>query len=374
MRLMEKILVAVDFDESSRRAVQMASVLGKAFGSEVVLFHVEAELGEFEVERAHLKRAAEEKLSEYRSEMGNAGVENVSTELVEGDPLEEICKAASEKSANVVMIGNGDKAEDARHKLGTTAGKLVRTCEKPVWIVKKNSPAQITRILCPIDFSDTSARALKNAIYLAREFYAELVVLHVIQHFRYVWRLSDAANLKAHEDWFRFQRENMDKFLQRFDFHNIKWRKEVWDGEPPDQILSAIRDTGSDLVVMGSTGKRGIARLVMGSTTEKVTRIMPASIITMKQEQFVTVELAREIENIERHHQLGQEYLEKGLYEQAADEFSICLNLDMMYAPAWEGLAEAKEKMKLPQDASYAREKAQKIRETIWKLPPQKSH
>ncbi len=371
MRLMEKILVAVDFDESSRRAVQMAAVLGKAFGSEVVLLHVEEELGDFEIERSRLKAEAETKLAEYRGEMEEGGADNVTSELVEGDPLEEICKAASEKNANVVMIGNGDKPEDARHKLGTTAGKLIRSCEKPVWVVKKNFPAQIKRILCPIDFSDTSARALKNAIYLAREFYAELVVLHVIQHFKYVWRLSDAANLKAQEDWFRFQRENMDKFLQRFDFHNIKWRKEVWDGEPPEQIMAAIRDTGSDLVVMGSTGKKGLARLVMGSTTEKVTRVMPASIITLKQEQFVTVELSREIENIERHYHLGQEYQEKGLYEQAVDEFSICLKRDMMYAPAWEGLAEAKGKMKLPQDAAYAKEKAQKIRETIWKLPPQ---
>ncbi len=373
MRLMEKILVAVDFDESSRRTVQTAAVLGKAFGSELVLFHVEEELGDFEVERARLKEAAERILGEYRSEVESYGISSVRTELVEGNPLEEICKAASEEAANVVMIGNGDKPEDARHKLGTTAGKLIRTCQKPVWVVKKNSPPQITRILCPVDFSDTSARALKNAIYLAREFYAELIVVHVIQHFRYVWRLSDAANLKAHEDWFRFQKENMDKFIERFDFHNLKWRKEIGDGEPPEQILAAIRDTAADLVVMGSTGKTGLARLVMGSTTEKVTRVMPSSIITMKEEQFVTVELAREIENIERHHQLGQEYLEKGLYEQAADEFAICLNRDIMYAAAWEGLAQAKEKLKAPRDAAYAREKAQKIRETIWKLPREKT-
>jgi nucleotide-binding universal stress UspA family protein len=51
--------------------------------------------------------------------------------------------------------------------------------------------------------------------------------------------------------------------------------------------IRAIHDTKPDLLVMGSQGKTGLTRIIMGSTTEKVIREMPCSVITVKQEHVI---------------------------------------------------------------------------------------
>ncbi len=59
------------------------------------------------------------------------------------------------------MIGSGEKSKNDIFRLGTTAEKIIRKSDKPVWVVKKDNPLNVKNILCPVDFSPESKRALK---------------------------------------------------------------------------------------------------------------------------------------------------------------------------------------------------------------------
>jgi hypothetical protein len=96
---------------------------------------------------------------------------------------------------------------------------------------------------------------------------------------------------------------------------------------------------------MGSQGRTGLSRLLMGSTTERVVREMPCSIITLKQEHVIRFPLEKEVADIERHFRRGNELLGKQLTEEAIAQFEYCIRKDVFFVHAWEGMAIAYRQM-----------------------------
>lgn len=107
------------------------------------------------------------------------------------------------------------------------------------------------------------------------------------------------------------QQQRFDRFLTKFNFENLNWNKKILRGKPHQEILRAIHDTKPDLLLMGSMGKTGLTRIIMGSTTEKVVREMPCSVITVKQEHVIRLPLEKEVAEIETHFRRGKELLKK---------------------------------------------------------------
>ena len=129
-----------------------------------------------------------------------------------------------------------------------------------------------TSILCPVDFSEHSERALGVALELASVTNAHLTIVHVVDAF------LDAAsratgNLQALED--QTQQELKD-LLQRLATAAGKEVRRVAlavaVGEPAEQILKQAEESESDLIVIGTQGLEGAERFVFGSTTEGVLR------------------------------------------------------------------------------------------------------
>lgn len=254
-----------------------------------------------------------------------------------------------------------------KFQLGITAEKIVRKANKPVWVVKKGGAKPIKKILCPVDFSEPSKRALTNAIHLTRSFQAELVVLTVIQtpSSLYPNDFVYGLNSDPQETYRKLQQTEFDTFLRDFNFHNIKWDKVIVEGTPYQEILHITQKTASDLLIMGPTGKTGLTRILMGSVAEKVIREMPCSVLTMKSEHIIRLKLQTEIADIETHFKQGKDLLKKGLPEEALSQFQNCISKDMMFAPAWEGLAAAHGRLNHKEKSAFCREIAKQIRQTL---------
>ena len=129
-----------------------------------------------------------------------------------------------------------------------------------------------TSILCPVDFSDHSERALGVALELADLTSAHLTIVHVVDAF------LDAAsrasgNRQALED--QTQQEIQD-LLQRLATAAGREARRlaiaVAVGDPVEQMLRQAEECESDLIVIGTQGLEGARRLVFGSTTEGVLR------------------------------------------------------------------------------------------------------
>ncbi len=137
-------------------------------------------------------------------------------------------------------------------------------------------------ILVPYDFSDPSQSALDKAVELAEELEAKLVLLYayqvpvtgfpnetVLANADVAGRIIDAAQ-KA-----------LDDVLARYDGRKVEIVPMLRQGDPREVILGVVEDLPAEMVVMGTHGRRGIARALMGSVTEMVIRTCPAPVLTV---------------------------------------------------------------------------------------------
>ena len=101
--------------------------------------------------------------------------------------------------------------------------------------------------------------------------------------------------------------------------------------------------------------------------TEKVLRELPCSVVTAKSEDIIQLRLNTEIADIETHFRLAKHLLQQGFAEEAISQFQLCLDVDVMYAPAWEGLAIAHERLGHTTVALKCSTHASTIRKKLWK-------
>jgi len=167
-----------------------------------------------------------------------------------------------------------------------------------------------------------------------------------------------AGMLRDHEpSW----REEFDRFLKEIDFGNVSWQSEVRVGLAHEQIVAAARDHRADVIVMGSTGRSGLARLLMGSVTRRVVKQLPCSLLTVKSEDLVEGLSEGDIKAIKLLLAEGQEMLAAGCNAEAAGKFRQVLLQNAFSIPALEGLAAAYMKLGRSEEANRYRYRAEVI-------------
>jgi len=366
MKLIEKILVATDFEDASEDTLQMALVLAKEFESEIILIHVIPEIRDYQITRGKIRKKVTDKLKHMEMDLKRKGIASVETITRFGIPFERIIEHSDELDANLIVVGSGEG--EKKFPLGTTAERVMIYAEKPVLVVKRGSRPFIRKIFCPVDFSEASKRALMNALHLSRTFGAHLTVLTVYEPLlSSFFGPGRTPGESKEKDLVKRQQYQYDRFLRGFESENLNWTKTTLRGKPPEEILRAIREVQPDLLVMGFQGRTGLSRLLMGSTTEKVVREMPCSVITVKQEHVIRFPLEKEVVDIETHFKRGKQLLKEQLTEAAVAQFEYCIKKDPFYIPAWERMAVAYRHMGKKKEASRCEEMATHIRKHLWK-------
>ena len=138
-------------------------------------------------------------------------------------------------------------------------------------------PARV--ILHPTDFSDRSDCAFELAWRLARESDAKLIVLHVVQPPPFVTYGEMAKALQQAEGYRRELNEKLNRLRRTHADVRVECRLE--DGEPAAEILAAANEANCDLIVMGTHGRTGFRRLLLGSVAEQVLRRAPCPVLTV---------------------------------------------------------------------------------------------
>jgi nucleotide-binding universal stress UspA family protein len=133
---------------------------------------------------------------------------------------------------------------------------------------------RIRRILYPTDFSSYSNQAYFHAVALAENHGAQLTILYV-----YNEAGGDADR--------RFWQEQLEQ-IHPVD-PGIIVRHVFLQGDPATEIVHYARDSASDLIVMGTHGRTGLERLLMGSVAEKVMRDAPCSVLVVKLPKGIAV-------------------------------------------------------------------------------------
>lgn len=129
----------------------------------------------------------------------------------------------------------------------------------------------IRRILVPVDFSPASLHALDYAVDRAREWSATIVLLHVLEPMLAESRFS-APRLSTLKTEVRLVKQRLLFLARKRVGARIPVKPWLLNGEAGEQILKAAERTGSDLIIMGSAGRKGLQRLLLGSVAERVVR------------------------------------------------------------------------------------------------------
>jgi len=140
------------------------------------------------------------------------------------------------------------------------------------------------KILTAIDFSESSDFAFEYALTLARQFQAELSIMHVINEpvdLRgfYVPHISFEQLEKEIEEG---AEKMMEKFCQTKMGDFTRYTTAVVAGIPYEEILRKAEETGASLIVLGTHGRTGIDHLIFGSTAERVVRSAACPVLTIR--------------------------------------------------------------------------------------------
>ena len=136
----------------------------------------------------------------------------------------------------------------------------------------------VETILCPVDFSESSKAAVEYAGALARESDARLILLHVVENpLAYDTTFSGPAptekELEEAEQQFRTLSPALAE--QRCEHRTVQ-------GDPAPSIIRTAEEENADLIVVGTHGRTGLARLLMGSVAEEVVRKATCDVLVVR--------------------------------------------------------------------------------------------
>jgi nucleotide-binding universal stress UspA family protein len=165
---------------------------------------------------------------------------------------------------------------------------------------------EIKFILCPVDFSEFSIRAYHYALSPAEHYRAKLVAQHIVALSRYPY----AEYVATQGDYQEFSRalreggeERLREFVKRHSHDEVQPELAVREGVAADSILSFAQERKVDLIVMGTHGRQGFDRLVLGSVTDRVMRTAPCPVLAISQlsrDSSATGEERRRVHHLSR--------------------------------------------------------------------------
>jgi nucleotide-binding universal stress UspA family protein len=286
------ILHPTDFSVHADLAFALAGSLARASDSRLLLLHV------MPIPLLHTKRYYREEveaaLRRRRADGDRVAVEH---RLQEGEAASGILDVAQESRCDLIVMGTQGRTGLNRLMMGSVAEHVVRSAPCPVVTVKAppREPATATEgpteeaspipaavpirtILHPTDLSDPCAEAFRVACSLAGDHVARVIVVHVPEP------LAAPAGMAPAPPPPEGHRGGMEEWLCRAhqSAPGIQVECRVEAGDVATGIVSAARATACDLIVMGTHGRTGLGRLLMGSVAETVLRTAPCPVLVVK--------------------------------------------------------------------------------------------
>jgi nucleotide-binding universal stress UspA family protein len=287
-----KLLCPVDFSPGSRHALQVAARMAREADAELVLVHAwylpaQAFGADTPIPADLFQEVVDDEqrgLAAATSDATGLGAPRVTSRLLHGVPWDQIVEATREDPAiDLIVMGTHGRSGFAGVLLGSVAEQVIR--HAPCSVLAARAPGGVQpfrKVLCPIDFSDDSRRALERAAELAAPGGAGITLLHVVEPAITFSNLPMAENNLQSVD--RRATHELARWASELETKvSVPVRTEIRIGRPGVQTLTVLdRDPTFDLVVMGSHGRTGIRRVLLGSVAEKVLRHAACPVLVVR--------------------------------------------------------------------------------------------
>ena len=354
MKILEKILWAVDFDCDHDHSLKEIGKLITLFGNEVVLLHVLPNNLKNSSFQHVVERSVKGELKKLKKELSGACGHKVAAKFVYGNIVDGVLDEAEKEDVNLILVNTGTSDPDSPQTLGLNAQKIIRTARKPVGVITEDAPGATNKLVCPVDNSEASGIALRSAILTAKKLDFKLSVISVYEPLKMVSprMLNTGVDVEAeNEKRFEQFRTDFEEFLSGVDFLGLDYEKKLLRGIPQKEIVKFARD--ARILYMGSTGKSGLRRAWIGSVTEKVTQEVPCSMIVSKYEEIYKLRISTEMDDIEQHFKRGNDLAGLGYYTEALEQYKMCLQINDMHLPSIRALSDLYAKIGNKSQHSY---------------------
>jgi len=143
---------------------------------------------------------------------------------------------------------------------------------------------RLNSVLVATDFSKSSEAALAYGRELARTFGAKLIVLHAADNIVARYSFEGAAlPPDVQVDYEASVRIRLDSVLEDVDYRELGAKTVLrTSNSPADAIVEYAKEVGADVIVVGTHGRRALARMLLGSVAERVVRLAPCPVLTVR--------------------------------------------------------------------------------------------
>ena len=296
MNRFEKIFVAIDFSPGSDEALRQAHDRAGPMAAQLAVCHIVPNELRSNLLFPHISRMAalEAPLELKRiAESASARVKEITGrseqefELIvdDGTPYALILTNAEAWRADLIVMGSHGTTGDQGVLLGSVTDKVIRHAHCPVLIARRGERTH--RIVAGTDFSDPALPALKAAADEARRTGAELTIVHSLD---LVWTVSSYVaiafggapsniSFEQMKELEAIAQEKLDEALKQL---SVAGRTVVTSGPAGTALIEIASESKADLLVVGTIGRTGLRRVLLGSVAETVAKGAPCSVLVMR--------------------------------------------------------------------------------------------
>jgi uncharacterized protein len=285
----EKLLLATDNSQFSEGAIREAIHLAKQCSSTLLAIMVIETNPEFETIAPQLlersEKMAREHLEAVKAQAKKEGVDCTINILEGEDSYNFITNEAVKSQASMIVMGRQGRTGLKRLAMGSTTARVIGHSPCNVLVVPREAQVAFKSIVVATDGSKYSAAAASEAIGIAKRNGSKLTVISVVPV-----ELATPTDI----EFAMSQRELIAEKEMHVAEKNAKTVKDaaqkegvevqafVMSGKPADAVIEIAKEHGADLIVLGSHGRTGLEKLLMGSVTERVIVLSLCAVLVVK--------------------------------------------------------------------------------------------
>ncbi|MFC7227055.1 universal stress protein [Salinirubellus salinus] len=286
--MFDTILFPTDGDDEADRVFEFVLDVAEAHGTTVhvlnvadtnVTSHADTSTGTVDI----LVDEGDRIVGEAATRARKRGVDVVEA-VVQGVPHSTITEYAEDKDVDAVVMPTHGRGLVGRFLVGSVAEKVVRTADVPVLTVRPEATLSVPfgEVLVATDGSECAAAAVERAAALAAADGATLHVVSVVELATYGPDAHASLNISTFED--RAQ-DAVDAARETAEALGVDVVTHVEYGGVHAKLLRVAEDTEADIVVLGTHGRTGFDRYLLGSVAEKTVRTSPAPVLTVREDE-----------------------------------------------------------------------------------------
>jgi len=290
MKIYKNILIALDLSEKSWHAFLEALKILQEKDTQGVILTVVPRFTRYlghsgDIDLTHIDNLQDRIYAPYmelkkkvQQVLKERNITTVKIVLEEGEePYQKILDTAYTNNCDLIVMGR-TSGKARTYFIGSTTARVIGNSPIDVLVVPYTKSINFNKILVAVDGSSFAEKAFYKALVLAKEHQSQLFVLSVedipVEIYEYAPEIGERALEK--------RCMYIETLVKKANEEGVKSEGMVRSGPPSDKIVEIAKKIQADLLVMGTYGRTGVKRLLMGSTTERVLLLRAFPVLVVK--------------------------------------------------------------------------------------------